>query len=115
LNGAILFLEDINEEYSKIDRELCALRRSGMMDKLSAIIFGQFTNLQDTGAIPFGFSFEDIVRENTDGLNIPILMNAPFGHGKELLYAFPIGQKALLEGNKVRFRLKLFKNALCTN
>lgn len=93
--GAILFFEDCNEETSRLDAELCFLRRSGMFDNASAIIFGQFTGLLDTGT-PFGFSFEDVVREHTQGLNIPVLMNAPFGHEKDLT-AFPIGQKVILK------------------
>lgn len=97
LNGAILFLEDVNEEFSKIERDFCALRRSGMLDKISALILGGFTGLTDTGAIPFDMSLEDIVRENTAGLDIPVIMGAPFGHDKSQLYAFPIGAKAKLE------------------
>lgn len=101
-SGAILFLEDIKEETSKIDRELCALRRSGFLNKLDAIIFGQFTDLQDTGVHPFGFSFEDIIAEHTKGLNIPILTNAPFGHDVDLV-ALPIGKTVRLEGTALLF------------
>jgi len=97
ITKAILFFEDCNEETSRLDAELCYMRRSGFFDKASAIIFGQFTNLLDTGT-PFGFSFEDIVREHTNGLNIPILLNAPFGHAQDL-HAMPIGHKAILNGD----------------
>ena len=94
IDDAILFFEDCNEETSRLDAEFCFLRRSGIFDKASAIIFGQFTNLLDTGT-PFGFTFEDIIAEHTHGLNIPILMNAPFGHAEDL-YAMPIGAHATL-------------------
>ena len=93
--GAILFLEDIAEEYSRLDRDFCYLRRTGLLEKVGGIVLGQFTDLRDTGT-PFGFTFEDIIAEHTAGLlNIPILMNAPFGHDVDL-YALPIGRTATL-------------------
>ncbi|HEU4839375.1 MAG TPA: LD-carboxypeptidase [Micavibrio sp.] len=90
--GAILFLEDISEEYSHIDRDFCYLRRCGLLEKIGGLVLGQFSDMRDTGT-PFGFSFEDIIAEYTAGLDIPILTNAPFGHGEDL-YALPIGAKA---------------------
>lgn len=97
--GAILFLEDTHEETSRIDAELCFLRRSGLFDKIGGLIFGQFGHLLDTGR-PFGFSFDDIVAEHTHGLKIPVLVDAPFGHVKNLV-TLPIGQKAKLGGTSI--------------
>lgn len=94
-DGNILFLEEIKEELSTIDRDLCALRRSGLFDRVSAIIFGQFTDMGDNGT-PFGMTLEEIVREHTAGLSIPVLMNAPFGHDVNLP-VFPVGAKVRLE------------------
>ncbi len=92
--GALLFLEDINEELTTFDRNLCALRRRGILETIGGLILGQFTNMLDTGT-PFGLSFENIIAEHTQGLNLPILINAPFGHAADLP-VFPIGQKARL-------------------
>lgn len=100
-DGAILFLEDINIESSHLDRDLCALRRSGLLARLGGLILGQFGDLQDTGT-PFGFTFADIVAEHTDGLDIPILVNAPFGHGADLT-TLPVGMRATLSGKKLLF------------
>lgn len=94
LEGSILFLEDCNEELSRIDRMLAYLKNFGAFDQINALILGQFNNLQDSER-PFGFSLEDIVREHLDELNIPVIMNAPFGHGQNL-HPFPIGQTVQL-------------------
>lgn len=103
-NGAILFLEDCNEELSRIDRMLLHLKRLGAFDKAAGLVFGQFTDLQDS-ARPFGYTLEDIIREHTNGLNIPIIMNAPFGHGDDN-YPFCIGQKTVLNAdNKLHFSI----------
>lgn len=98
--GAILFLEDIAEEYSRIDRDFCYLRRCGLLEKIGGLVLGQFSDMRDSGTA-FGFSFDDIIAEHTAGLNIPILMNAPFGHAEDL-YAMPIGQKAELSNASLK-------------
>lgn len=97
----ILLLEDIGEELSHLDRMLCAMRRRGIFHRASAIIFGQFTDMKDTGT-PFGFSFEDIVREHTNGLHIPALLNAPFGHEKMNNTALPIGARVQLQSTTLK-------------
>ncbi len=93
--NTILFFEDVNEHLSRIDRYLCSFKRAGVFENANAIIFGQFSGELDGGR-PFGFTLEDIIREHTDDLNIPVLMNAPFGHGNDLP-AFPIGATVRLE------------------
>lgn len=96
--GNILFLEEISEEYSKVERDLTALRRSGLLEDIGGLVLGQFSDMRDTGGLPFGFSLEEIVREATDGLKIPVLMNAPFGHDNALGCALPIGATVRLNG-----------------
>jgi muramoyltetrapeptide carboxypeptidase len=100
---SLLFLEDCGEELSRVDRMLLHLRRSGILKDASGIIMGQFTDSKDTGR-PFGFTLEDIIREHTESLGVPVVMNAPFGHGKDL-YAFPIGVKAVLDTQKKTLKL----------
>jgi muramoyltetrapeptide carboxypeptidase len=95
LKDSILFFEDCNEQTSRLDAELCFLRRSGVFAIASAIILGQFTGLLDTGT-PFGFTLEDMIAEHFAGLDVPIIINAPFGHGTDL-YAFPVGAHVTLE------------------
>lgn len=104
--GSILFLEDVNEELSRIDRMLWHLRRALPFSKLAGIVFGQFSDTQDTGR-PFGYTLEDILREHTADLGIPVAMNAPFGHG-ETLFALPPGCHATLDiaATDVGFRLE---------
>lgn len=95
LDGAILFLEDCNEEVNRIDRMLLHLKRSGVFDHISGLVMGEFLNLQDSTR-PFGFSLGDLVREHLGGRDIPIVMDAPFGHG-ERLSPLPVGGQALLD------------------
>lgn len=99
-DGGILFLEEISEELTTVDRDLCALKRRGILNRIGGLVLGQFTGIKDTGT-PFGMDMEDIVAEHTQGLDIPILTNAPFGHDTDL-YALPIGARVELNGTNLK-------------
>lgn len=105
-DGAILFLEDVGDEISRIDRMLLHLRNAGILHKISGLVLGGFTEMKDSGKRPFGFTLPGIVRGLTFDLDIPVVMNAPFGHGKDL-YTLPIGAKATLSVTRNRTSLKL--------
>lgn len=94
-SGGILFLEDCAEELSRIDRMFIHLKRLGVLKDIKGLVLGEFTDLKDTGR-PFGRDLEQIIREHTEDLNIPIVLNAPFGHGKTLK-ALPVGGKTTLD------------------
>ena len=100
---SILFLEDCNEELSRLDRTFLYLKRLGVLPAIKGLALGTFTDIKDTGR-PFGYSFEDIIAEHTDGLDIPILHNLPFGHG-EHLYTMPIGVRARIDTAQKEFIL----------
>lgn len=101
-NG-ILFLEDCNEELSRIDRMFLHLKRLGVLNELSALILGQFTNIPETGT-PFGYTLSDIIDEHINETKYPVLHNMPFGHGKDL-YTFPIGVHARIDTEDKKFTL----------
>ncbi|MFK7840599.1 MAG: LD-carboxypeptidase [Bdellovibrionales bacterium] len=79
LEGCILFLEDCNEELSRVDRMLCYLKHAGVFERISGLVLGDFSNLLDSSR-PFGFSYKEIVLEHLNGCDIPVIMNVPFGH-----------------------------------
>ncbi|MCK5374264.1 MAG: LD-carboxypeptidase [Alphaproteobacteria bacterium] len=103
-DGAILFLEDCNEELSRVDRMMMQLRRLGVLDKCKALVLGEFVKMKDTGR-PYGYTLDDIIREHTEGLDIPILHNMPFGHGDNL-YTFPIGATATINTDQMLFKIE---------
>lgn len=99
LKGAILCVEDINEEISAIDRMFLYLKNRGVFDSIAALVCGEFTNLTDSGR-PFGFAFDEIARYHAGAL--PLALNAPFGHG-DVFYPLPIGRTGRLENNTLSF------------
>ncbi|MGH1376511.1 MAG: S66 peptidase family protein [Alphaproteobacteria bacterium] len=101
--NSIIFLEDCNEEISRIDRMLLHLKRTGIFNKAKALIFGEFTDMPESGR-PFGYQLKEIIQEHTEGLDIPILYDMPFGHG-ENLYTMPIGTRAQINTHENNFAL----------
>jgi muramoyltetrapeptide carboxypeptidase len=87
-NKKILFIEDRYIEISRLDRMICHLKRMNVFKKIDGLILGEFSQLLDTER-PYGFTFDDIIAEHVPH-NLPIIRNAPFGHGKRLI-TLPIG------------------------
>lgn len=97
-DGALLFLEDCNEELSRIDRVFAHLKRCGVFGAISGLILGEFINITDSGRA-FGYSLENIVREHVGDSDIPVIFNSPFGHG-DVLHPIPIGLSATLNADQ---------------
>jgi muramoyltetrapeptide carboxypeptidase len=110
-DGAILVIEDISEEISKIDRQLGAWRLRGMFKNLAGLIIGYMTDIKDTpGRVgTFGYDMEHIIREHAAEVQGPIIMNAPFGH-EDPNYAFSQGVNAELHAKNGSSVLKLLES-----
>ena len=104
LQGAILLLEDCGDELSRFDRMFAHMKRMGVFEQIGALILGEFHDVKD-GARPFGFSLKDVALEALDGRDIPLLINAPFGHGQNLL-PFAIGEAVTLDTEDKNLLLK---------
>ena len=98
--GAIIALEDVTERPYRIDRMLTSLRLGRHFARASAVVFGGFTQCE-AGAD--GVTAEEVLRDRTAGLGIPVVSGAPFGHGSPNR-AFVMGGAASLAGTTLRFR-----------
>jgi muramoyltetrapeptide carboxypeptidase len=85
--GAILFLEDINEDTYRVDRLLCQLKLAGVLDAASGFLIGSFTE----GGKPDG-----VLAQYLHPLRKPVLDAWPAGHGTPNR-ALPIGVKVRLD------------------
>ena len=70
--GAILFLEDINEELYRVDRLLTQLRLAGVLAAVKGFVLGSFTE----ATAP-----TELLRQMLVSLNKPLLAGWPTGHG----------------------------------
>lgn len=80
----ILFIEDVGEYLYSIDRMFHQLKRSGKLKKLSGLILGGFTDLNDTER-PFGKTVENIIKDLVEEYGYPVCFHFPISHGKENL------------------------------
>ena len=95
--GAIVVLEDVTERPYRIDRMLTALLVGGHLAKAGAIVFGGFTQC-DPG--PDGVTVDEVLRERTSRLGVPVVARAPFGHGAPN-HAFRLGREAVVRGDRI--------------
>ncbi len=87
VDGAILFLEDINEEPYRVDRLLTQLRLAGVLDAVAGFVLGSFTE----GGAP-----EGVLQQMLGGLGKPVLGGWPAGHGTPNR-PLPLGQTVRLQ------------------
>ncbi len=94
----ILFLEDTGEEPYKIDRMLTQLKLCGVMNKISAFVFGKCVKcLAEEPAK--AFTFRQVLEQHMATLNIPAFSGAMIGHIENKL-TIPIGIKAQIDAEK---------------
>ena len=103
---SILVIEDIGEAPYRIDRMLTQLRLTGILQQLSGLGFGSFTSCYNDKDVDKNTSFEldEILRDRTKDLKIPIISNLPVGHCQGNA-SLPIGSQAILNGNEGRLTL----------
>ncbi len=89
-DGAILFLEDINEPLYKIDRYLSQLRLSGIFKAINGLIIGNFINCGDNQK-----NLNELFFEYLSGMDIPVIINFPYGHSVKKI-SLPIGTECTI-------------------
>jgi muramoyltetrapeptide carboxypeptidase len=97
--GAILALEDVTEAPYRVDRMLTSLRLGGYFARASGIVFGGFDQCNPRLD---GRTVDEVLAERTEGLGIPVLADAPFGH-RAHNEAFVLGSDARIEGATLAF------------
>lgn len=78
LDGAVLALEEVGERPYRLDRALTQLELAGVWDRVAAVVVGDLIQCVPVGDEP---APEVVLRERLERLSIPVLAQAPFGHG----------------------------------
>jgi muramoyltetrapeptide carboxypeptidase len=104
LRGAILVLEDVGEAPYRIERMLTHWRLCAALQQLAGIGLGQFTECDDSAAEKNRFSLEQVLRERTTDLGVPVVSNLPVGHVAGNA-ALPLGAWAELDGSSGLLRI----------
>ncbi len=94
LAGAILLIEAVDMPIGLVDRYWITLEKSGVLDGIAGVAFGQFHKFRTQGE----WTVFDYLKEHLTGLNVPILGGLPLGHGPGAL-PVPIGAPAHLDAS----------------
>lgn len=94
--GAILFIEDIDETLFSLDRMMQQLRRSGRLARLAGLVVGQFTDMRINASLPFDQDAFAIIADALSDVSYPVLFNFPAGH-VDVNLALPIGRAVTLD------------------
>ncbi len=97
LDGAILFLEDVNEDLYRVDRTLAHLRMTGALHRLAGVAVGRFTELRrhtNDGAL----GFDEVLETYFRPLGIPVAYGFPIGHIDDQ-WTLPLGVRARLDAD----------------
>lgn len=103
LDGAILFLEDVNEKLYAVDRMLTHLRSIGAFAKLAGVAIGQFTELTRSGA-DGALGLDEVLATYFEPLGVPVAAGFPIGHVDDQ-WTLPIGVAAELDATHGRVSL----------
>jgi muramoyltetrapeptide carboxypeptidase len=102
-DGAILFLEDTDEEPFRLDRMLTQLKLAGILDKLNGFIFGKCSACVAEEPEK-AFTFEEILLQHIKPLKIPAFYNAMIGHVVDK-FTIPVGAMIKMDADKGVFSL----------
>lgn len=76
--GTILFIEDIGERPYHIDRMMNNLKLGGVLEKLSGLIVGQFTEYEED--LSLGKEVYEMIANMVKPYGYPVCFNFPVGH-----------------------------------
>jgi muramoyltetrapeptide carboxypeptidase len=90
-HGCVLFLDDVAERPYRLDRMLTQLRLSGILARVSAIVFNELPKCDEPGGSP---TAQDAIRMVLHGFPGPILFGLPSGHTDGPTLTLPFGVQA---------------------
>jgi muramoyltetrapeptide carboxypeptidase len=88
-DGAILFLEDVDEQIYRVDRMLTQLRLSGLLGRIRGFVFGSCSKCEP-GEGYGSLTLEEVLDEHVKPLGIPAYEGAMIGH-QARQFTVPIG------------------------
>lgn len=91
LEGAILLLESTIADLPQLTSQLTQLRQLGVFDQIAGLALGRFTDPGFDGSE----SLRQMVIEETEGFEGPVVAGMPFGHTDPML-CVPFGARAVL-------------------
>jgi muramoyltetrapeptide carboxypeptidase len=103
-DGAILFLEDVNEYVYRIDRMLSTLMLSGALEQVAGVVLGGFTDCKPSEGSFGSLTLDEVFDDYFGGLGVPVYRGAQFGHVRRK-FTLPLGVQAEIDADAGTLRL----------
>ncbi len=94
LRGAILCLEDVQEQAYRLDRLFWQLASAGLLRRVCGVVVGGLTDCTPEGT--GRHSARSVLERAVASLGLPAISGAAFGHGRRNV-ALPVGVRAHLD------------------
>jgi muramoyltetrapeptide carboxypeptidase len=104
LDGAILFLEDVNEYVYRVDRMLSTLMLSGALQRVAGVVLGGFTDCRPSEGSFGTLTLDEVFDDYFGPLNVPVYRGAQFGHVARK-FTLPLGVRAEIDADAGTLRL----------
>ena len=77
--NSILFIEEIDEYFYRLDRMMTQLKRAGKLGNLRGLVVGHFTELKQS-ELPFNEGYKEIILNAAMEYDYPVAFGFPSGH-----------------------------------
>ena len=86
-DGKILFIEEVAEPITKIEKWIYHLRNAGKFRQCKGVILGQFTEMENSDE---NYDYKCCIKDALEGLDIPVMYDIQSGHGQQIM-TLPLG------------------------
>ena len=93
-DGAVLFIEDVNERPYRIDRLMTQLRLGGVLARARGLVFGEMRGCDEPAGTP---TARDVIQDLTADFAGPVLIGFPSGHTSGPVWTLPLGVRVRVE------------------
>ena len=107
--GALLVLEDVGEQYHRLDRMFAQLRNAGILSRIAGLVLGHFTKCVPGNAREPYLTPNEVVDEMLAWFRAPVIERFAFGHVTRKL-TLPLGLRARLDA--ARGTLEVLESAV---
>lgn len=104
--GAVLFVEEVEEDFYRIDRMMNQLKEAGILKQLSGFVFGRCTRCSvGAGSSRYGTrTLAQILDHYIKPLGIPAWSGAMIGH-HAVMFVLPEGVNVAVDADKAQIRM----------
>jgi muramoyltetrapeptide carboxypeptidase len=99
LTGAVLLLEEVQEQPYKLDRLWTHARNAGVFERIAGIALGQFLDCDPADPRYGTFTGREVMRELVAETGLPSAAEFPIGHG-EVNAPVALGARVRLDGGR---------------